>query len=203
MLLLLAACGGWPFWTKVSEERTRDESPAPPHVHVEFQDVHYDGLTLTGRVLISPEGKPLRLDKRLTPTVDVDVQSVADCLRQPHAYLRMDRFPLRAREEDILNLNPGYWYGATVRFTLFHEHFTGIGPECIDAQLRVFSFEGKLVASVPIRAMRPPVPETDGGVPEGLRHLINDPAFSDLKKLPEVDLSEVPEGDGGVSPPRP
>jgi hypothetical protein len=203
VLLLLAACGGWPFWTQGREERARDKSPVPPHVHVEFLDVQYDGITLTGRVLISPEGKPLRLDKRLTPTVDVDVQTVADCLRQPHAYLRMDFIPLRAREEDILNLNPGYWYGATVGFTLFDEYFTGIGPECIDARLLIFSFDGQLVAGVPIRAVRPPLPETDGGVPEGLRHLLNNPAFSDLKKLPEVDLSEVPEADGGVSPPPP
>jgi hypothetical protein len=203
VMLLLAACGGWPFWTKGSGEPVREEVLTPPQVHVEFLNVHYDGLTLTGQVMISPQGKPLRLDKRLIPTVDVDVLDVADCLRKPIVYITMDRFKLRAGKEDFLKLEPGYWYGATVRFTLFDEYFTGIGPECIDADLLVFSFDGARVARVPIRAVRPPRPETDGGVPEGLRHLINTPAFSDLKKLPEVDLSEVPEADGGVAPPRP
>lgn len=203
VLLLLAACGGWPFRAQSREERTRDKPSLPPHVHVQFQDVQYDGFTLSGRVLISPEGKPLRLDKRLIPTVDVDIQTVADCLRKPIVYIRADRFPLRAGKEDLLTLNPGYWYGATVHFTLFSEYFTGIGPECMDARLLIFSFDGQLVTGVPIRAVRPPVPDTDGGVPEGLRHLINTPAFSDMKKLPEVDLSDVPEADGGVAPPPP
>ncbi|KFE65291.1 hypothetical protein DB31_1407 [Hyalangium minutum] len=115
----------------------------------------------------------------------------------------MDSFGAKPGPDDLLILSPGDWYGRTVRFTLFSEYFTGIGPECIDAQLLVSSFDGALIASVPIRAVRPPVPETDGGVPEGLRHLMDDPAFSILRKLPEVDLSEVPEGDGGVAPPQP
>jgi hypothetical protein len=202
-VLLLGACSNLAFWSKSEEVRSGDEPQIPSRVHLEFQDVQYDGLVLSGRVLISPVEKNLRLDKRLIPTVDVDIQSPTDCARQPHAYLRTDAFPLRARGEDLLVLKPGYWYGATVRFSLFSEHFTGIGPECIDAQLVVFSFEGKIVASKPIRAVRPARPSMDGGIPEGLRPWINDPAFSILKKFPEVDLSGMPDVEDAGVPPQP
>jgi hypothetical protein len=198
-LVVTAACAGLPFWTQDDAKLATDDTQIPPRVRVEFQDVQYDGLVLSGRVLISPEEKSLRLNKRFLP----DIQSVADCARQPHARLIMDYFGSMPSAEDLLVLEPGYWYGRTVRFVLFSEHFTGIGPECIDAQLLISSFDGKRVASVPIRAVGPPRPERDGGVPEGLRHLIDDPAFSILKKLPQVDLSELPEGDGGVAPPQP
>jgi hypothetical protein len=198
-LLVMAACAGLPFWTHEAAGLTPDEALIPPRVRVEFQDIQYDGLTLSGRVLISPEERSLRLNKRISP----DIQAVADCARRPHARIIMDSFGSGRRPEDLLLLEPGYWYGTTVRFVLFDEHFTGVGPECIDAQLLLSSFDGKLVASVPVRAMRPPRPATDGGIPEGLKKLIDDPAFSILKERPKVDLSELADGDGGVAPPRP
>lgn len=198
-LILVAACGGIPFWSREGARPATDDTQVPPRIKVEFQDVHYDGRVLSGLVLISPEGKSLRLHKRFLP----DVQQVADCARRPTVSIIMDYFGSMPRPDDLLILEPGYWYGRRVSFTLFDEYFTGIGPECIDARLLISSFDGQLVAGVPIRAVRPPVPETDGGVPEGLRHLINTPAFSDMKKLPEVDLSEVPEADGGAAPPQP
>jgi len=199
-LLMLVACKSWPFG---AQDREEHESLDVPRVHVEFQDVQYDGFVLSGRILLSPEETRLRLDKRLIPTVDVDIQAVADCLRQPHPYIVSDVLPLRASEDDLLILEPGYWYGSTVRFALFDEHFTGIGPECIDARLQILSFDGRQVANISVRAERPAEQVSDGGIPAGLLPLIDDPAFSILKKLPEVELSEPPELDGGVSPPRP
>jgi len=197
-LLLVAACGGIPFWSREGTRPATDDMQAPPRIKVEFQDVHYDGRVLSGLVLVSPEGRNLRLHRRFSP----DVQQVADCARQPTVSIIMDHFGSKPHPDDLLILEPGYWYGHRVSFTLFDEYFTGIGPECIDARLLISSFDGKLVADVPIRAVRPPVPATDGGVPEGLRHLINSPAFSDLKKLPEVDLNELPDvSDAGVPPP--
>lgn len=57
--------------------------------------------------------------------------------------------------EALLLLVPGYWYGSTVRFKLFSERFTGLGPECIEVELTVFSFEGKPLASTRVRAEWP------------------------------------------------
>lgn len=61
-------------------------------------------------------------------------------------------------------LEPGYWYGSTVRFIPFDEHFTGIGPECVEATIRLLSFDRKIVARQRIRAVRPP--SMDGGTQE-------------------------------------
>jgi hypothetical protein len=133
---------------------------------MEIEDIQYDGRTLSARVLVSPETGPLRLDRRLTPSIDVEAKRVSDCYHGAVSSMIVDYFPSRIRAENLLILEPGYWYGATVRFGLFDEHFTGLGPECVEADIILQSFEGKRVASQHIRAERPPVPTaTDGGLP--------------------------------------
>lgn len=168
-LLLLAACTGFPFFGRKSSSspgRGAIEDKAPPRVVMELQDIQYDGWTLSSRLLVSPETGPLRLDKRLLSWSDVEITRVADCKHGSVMAAHADGFRLRDRAEYLLILEPGYWYGATVRFGLFDEHFTGLGPECVEADIILLSFDGKRVASQHIRAERPPVPEiSDGGIP--------------------------------------
>jgi hypothetical protein len=132
---------------------------------MEIQDIQYDGWSLSGRVLVSPETGPLRLDKRLVSWFDVEITRVSDCERGSVMSIHADVFPPLARAENLLILEPGYWYGARVRFGLFNEHFTGLGPECMEADVILLSFDRRRVARQRIRAVRPPVPATDGGVP--------------------------------------
>jgi hypothetical protein len=173
LLLVLVACTGFPlFWKKEPQpgaERAGDarSEEASPHVMLEVDEIRYDGALLSGRLMIGAESGAVHLDKRLVSRADVHVNSVLECSSgAPVAFIMADVLPSPARQEDLLILAPGYWYGTTVRFKLFSERFTGLGPECIEAQLTVFSFEGKALASSRIRAERI-VTATDGGIPRG------------------------------------
>ena len=166
-LLLLVACSGFPFFGKrASSSASRGAvSDAgiqlPSRVILEVQDIQYDGFTVSARVLVSPEGGPLRLDRRLIPSIDVELSVVADCERGSVPYIHFDVFSALNRAENLMVLEPGYWYGKTVHFMLFDDHFTGIGPECVEATHNVRSFDRKYVARERIRAVRPP--SLDGG----------------------------------------
>jgi hypothetical protein len=75
----------------------------------------------------------------------------------------MDFFPPQVSEEDILILEPGFWYGGEVRFLLFAEELTGMGPKCIEFELQLLSFDRKLVGFIFARATRALQQSTDGG----------------------------------------
>lgn len=168
----MASCAKFPLvgplFSKSSErgaQAERVEAPAPPQSVLEVQDIHYDGWTLSARVLISPESGPLRLNRQLIPTVHVQLWGVSDCKSGAVASLNADLLVPRPRPEDLLVVEPGYWYGRTVSFKPFDEHFTGIGPECVEAYLRLFSFDGQPVTRQRIRAVRPAAQDADGGMP--------------------------------------
>ena len=175
LFLVLVACTGFPpFWKKEAQpdaERAGDvqsEQP-PPHVTLEVDEIRYDGEVLSGRLLIGAESGVVHLDRRLVSRAHVHVNSVFECNSgAPVAFIMADALPPPAREEDLLILEPGHWYGTTVRFKLFSERFTGLGPECIEAQLTVLALEGKVLANSRIRAVRSaaaPDGGTSGGPP--------------------------------------
>jgi hypothetical protein len=131
---------------------------------LEAQAVHYDGEFFSGRLLLGVEAGVVHLDRRLMPRSDIHVNAVFECRSgAPVPFIMADALTPAASQEDLLTLTPGYWYGSTVRFKLFSERFTGLGPECIEAELTVFSFEGKPLASTRVRAERL---SKDGGVPD-------------------------------------
>ncbi len=135
---------------------------------MDLQEIHYDGEYLSGRFLVGAEGERLRLDKRLFSNIDVNVNSVIDCqTRQNVPFIIMDAFPPRGREEDLLILEPGYWYGSTIRFPLFARELGGLGPECIEAELSLMSFEGRCVGLHRVRVVRTFQQTSDGGVTGG------------------------------------
>jgi len=167
-LCLLVACSGFPFFGKRAPSKPghgaiSDAGVAlPSRVMMEVQDIQYDGFTISARILVSPEGGSLRLDRRLIPSVDVSIGIFADCERGSVPSIHMDSFfPPSNRAENLMVLEPGYWYGTTVHFMPFDDHFTGLGPECVEATLRLHAFDGRVVARERIRALRPPSP--DGG----------------------------------------
>lgn len=132
-----------------------------------MQEVRYDGEWLSGRLLISPVAASVSLDKRLLPYHSVYVHSVSDCeTGRPVKYIEWDGVPLPAHEADLLTLECGYWYGATVRFHVFVDWVSGVGPECISADLTVFSSQGQPLGHLPVRATRASLGAADGGVPE-------------------------------------
>ena len=134
---------------------------------LELQRIQYDGKELKGRLLVGAREQPLKLDKRLGEEVSVDVTKVLDCRTgEPVEFLIVDFFPSPPRAEDLLSLEPGQWYGAEVRFSLFDEHFTGqLGPECIDVELTVFLVEPDTVAHLRVQAMKALSSQPDAGPP--------------------------------------
>ncbi len=191
-LLLMAACTGFPF---LRAEPASDEAlgagkeshavkreQGEPRVQLEFQDIHYDGETLSGRLLVGVTEGRLRLNKQLVSDIHAEVRYPVDChTGLPVKYIIWDSFQPR-RQEDLLILEPGYWYGKEIRFPLFEEHLTGVGPECLKAELWLFSFDGRIAARTEIRAERSPRP-SDAGSPEA-------PA--------DAGVPEAPGDDGGV-----
>lgn len=177
-LLALTACGSFPFFGKRGSQRAQVTEKMStlvgrPFSHsrakLEVHDIRYDGEYLQARLLISPGDGPLLLDKRIGSAVDVDVGAVRDCSTGERLkHIVMDFFPPRLSEEDILILEPGYWYGGEVRFLLFAEELTGKGPECIEFELQLLSFDRKLVGFVFARATRALQQLTDGGAQSDL-----------------------------------
>lgn len=176
-LLALAACTTFPFfWRQESSPSDRSssaeaakstEAQAQAQVRLQMHDIGYDGKTLTGKLLISPKKGSLRLDKRLISSVSVRARAVSDCTTgQPVEIVRVDRIPPAARDTDLLVLDQSYWYGGTVHLPLFIEHITGTGPECVDAEFSLFSFDGDFVAAFQIHGVRMIPPSADGGLPE-------------------------------------
>ncbi|WP_152622162.1 hypothetical protein [Archangium violaceum] len=117
---------------------------------------------------MSPVAGSLRLDKRLKMITTVDIGHVWDCAREKRFIYRIAR-PLAPsdRYEEIL-IHPGSWYGSTVHFPVFLEGITGMGPECIEADIFLHS-AGEHVASQRIRAVRTLAQHPDGGVPQAPR----------------------------------
>jgi hypothetical protein len=169
--LLMAACGGFPFPWKagsVPQEMAgaSGSEKTPGRVRLEFQDVHYDGEKLSGRLLIGVEEGRLRVNRQLHPDLQIEVRSPVEChTGLPVRFMVWDGFPPH-RKEDLLILEQGYWFGRAVDFSLFDEHLTGPGPECLKAELWLFSFDGVVAARQEIRAERSPRQPTDAGVPE-------------------------------------
>lgn len=174
-LLLLVSCKGLPFfvWARtsplesMSKEAVGDAAP-PVRAHVELQDVRYDGQTLTGRLLITAEKGRLLLDRRLIESVYLTTESISDCgTGQALPFVIMDVLASRPREEDILVLESGYWYGKDVSIPLFTESLSQqFQPACIDAEFNFHALGGETAARLRVRAERPQQPlhgEQPGG----------------------------------------
>lgn len=167
-LLILTACKGLPFfWKAEPDPDIHDPAQASGQIALELQEVRYDGWSLSGRLLVGAVGGSLRLDKRLLQTVSIYVRAVFACdSGQPVRFLKMDYFPPRPREEDLLVLEPGYWYGTRVDFTLFgaQHHGSSGGPECIDVEVMFRALAGQPLTQLRVRATRTPQPppETKG-----------------------------------------
>lgn len=148
----LTSCANFPFfWRSEKGSTETEDSGTAPRAHLEFQDVRYDGQSLSGRLLISALESRLRLDKRLITSIALTTESVSECeTGKPLPFIEMDVRAARPSAEDILLLEPGYWYGKDVRIPLFTESLQH--PACIDAEFAFHAVGGQTVASVHVRA---------------------------------------------------
>ncbi|MCY1047460.1 hypothetical protein OV208_39545 [Corallococcus sp. bb12-1] len=140
---------------------------APARPLIEFQSPHYDGKALAGRLLVGSEEGTLTLDRRLIENSSVEVVAVLDCATaQPVEFLVADRFPPPAREEDLLRLEPGYWFGTQVDFPLFDEQLNGKpGPDCIEITLSFIPKPPTPALTTTLRVSQIPAPPDAGQGP--------------------------------------
>jgi hypothetical protein len=171
-LVSLVACSGFPFFRGAEQSPSVAESAAgrqvsPAQAILELQNVQYDGEFLSGRLLVGVAEGRLTFDRRLVENATIEAQSVWECSTgQPATFVHADSFPKPAREEDLLTLTPGYWYGANVRFFLFDAEFTGTpAPDCIEVELALRAARGSVEGSVRVRAERSPRHALDAGTP--------------------------------------
>ncbi len=145
----------------------RIHAPPPPPSQpplLIFQDVHYDGRYVTGRLLVGARA-PTVLDRRMIENTSIGISLITDCeTGEKLPTLFADTFPTPPRENDLLVLKAGEWFGKEVAFLVFTDPFTPpTGPECIDFQI-FFTPESEPVAptaTVQARARREDVRRRD------------------------------------------
>jgi hypothetical protein len=167
-LLLVTSCAGLPFfsWGKLNDSPTEESGSGHVQALLELQDIAFDGQIFSGRLLISPVGGNLHVDKRMIESFALSVKNVSACdTGQPLEYIITDVMAPSLREEDILVLQPGYWYGKQVRLRLFDEQSRGqTTPECFEADLIYHALDVKFAGRVHFRAGRPLMQEVDAGM---------------------------------------
>jgi hypothetical protein len=106
--------------------------------------------------MIGVEEGWIRLDTRLVENVSVTVESVWICdTHEEVPYIFADYLTRYPREEELLVLKEGHWYGADLHFLLLSERYTGeLGPPCIEVEFSLRSFESHLLTRKSFRAWR-------------------------------------------------
>jgi len=173
-LCLMTGCAGLPFFRESKPRLTEQEAahlvcgPAEPaRAELLMQGVQYDGYTLSGRLLIGAVSGRLCLDKRLITNVSVNVNSVRDCTTGlPVTFIHADSFPRPPREEDLVVLPPGYWYGRQVNLRLFSPIMEIRGPDCIDVGLSVSPARDGSLGQLSVRAVLPANPASPVDAPK-------------------------------------
>jgi hypothetical protein len=162
-------------WTAVpAQENVPDKTSLRLQLpaNLGWEDVQIEGAAVSrveGRLLIGVEEGRLRLNRQLFSGIQAEVRFPVDCRTGlPVKYIIWDSFPPH-RKEDLLILERGYWYGKEIEFPIFDEHFTGLGPECLKAEIWLFSFDGRIAARRELRAERSSRQFVDAGTPEAPR----------------------------------
>jgi hypothetical protein len=126
-----------------------------------LENIHCDGEALSGRLLLSATAPGLLLDQRLIETASLTTEAVSACeTGQPLPFVVMDVYAKPPRQEELLLLKPGYWYGKDVRILLFPKGAPGApSPTCIDVELAFRDVTGAPLSPLRIRAQCHPALE--------------------------------------------
>jgi len=166
----LGACGGsFLFWRKPEQldvEQTCAAKGAAANefgsirTEMELLNVRYDGKNLLGRLLVSPVDKAVCLDKRLIESFALNLEAVSECgTGRKLGFLVVDVLAKPLREEDVLAVPPGYWYGKEIALPLFPERgMEQLEPDCVEVEFSLHALLGGQVARLRVRAPREPRP---------------------------------------------
>jgi hypothetical protein len=137
---------------------------------LELRDVRYDGESLSGLVLIGAKEGSVCLDKSRLSTTHLDVDWVWDCtsgISTPVPSIVVDYYATPRRKEDLVILEPGYWFGGPIHISLFQRERPGSkpNPACVEVSLSLLPLEGGPAGRVRTRAWRDPPVIPEGGIP--------------------------------------
>jgi hypothetical protein len=121
---------------------------------LEFRLDSYDGDTVEGRLLLGATVDPLVIDSRIWRGLDYSKLHACDTTERLN-YVHFSFIVLPARPDEIITLKPGMWYGGRMRFPIsLHWKDDVIGPDCLEATLRAWDNDERLIAELPIRVER-------------------------------------------------
>lgn len=113
---LLAAAAFFGLACAPANALRRVDGSATPIVVVDR--VQFDGVALSLRLLIGAESKALAIDRRVVENVHFSIRGVRDCEGRKLRYIVEDYFPGPPSDADVLEIEPGYWFGADLKFVL-------------------------------------------------------------------------------------
>lgn len=128
----VAGCAGMRIHQQLSQAR------GTPIVSVERPS--FDGEHLTGRLLISSEdGGYVVVDRRLPALNIIAVDTVLDCDGGATVdYIAADAVTTSPSPEELLSIEPGYWYGRDFSLFMYDRRIAhSPPPECIDVLVAV------------------------------------------------------------------
>ena len=162
LLLLPSACASAQR-TAVSQEPLK--KPLRGGV-AEFRLTSYDGGDLRGRFLIGATIDTLVIDGRLFEDRTLELKKARACgTSEVREHYIVDRFA-PPEPNEIVTLPKGYWHGSDVYFFLWDKE-TGLGPDCLEAELIVHTLDSRVAATLPIKVVRTDKPPaTPPGVAE-------------------------------------
>ena len=152
-LSLMVACASGPP-PLPSKQETCATLPSAGAI-LALEDIHYDGENLFTRIMVGGVKGSVCLDRRFLVNASGKVDSVRECdTGLTPATLPAEPAPAPPREEDLLILEPGQWYGAEVRVPLFSAQRGVKGPDCVDAQVSLLPLNGAAMGPLFVRKGR-------------------------------------------------
>jgi len=164
LLLATAGCA----WL---HEQARASTPASAGwAAVEVDQIAFDGEDLHFRLLVSAHDGGIVLDRRLIPSIGVDLHEVSACDGgpMPFPHYIFDFIPDPLRSSDLLSIRAGEWFGARNDYPIFIAGKDGGDvPSCVDATF-LLHLESAANTPVSFRVMGArSAPEADAGLPGG------------------------------------
>lgn len=157
--LFISACGA------ASEDRVSGPKAPVQGGIAEFTPLSFDGEYLKVRVLVGATTETFIMGGRLLPYADIELRNIRACDTGERlaSYLFDYVLPADEKDEQVL-IRPQYWYGADVEFHLFDRRRYKVSPECFQAELWVWSLDGRMVMKKPVEVKRmdKPVPAVEG-----------------------------------------
>lgn len=105
---------------------------------ITVEQASFDGESVNGRLLISSDDSGyVVIDRRLAEFSVITVDSVRDCDggRTVH-YYQLDGISSRPKPDELLSIEPGYWFGRDFSLYMYNERIAKAAPpQCVQVHL--------------------------------------------------------------------